>query len=190
MKIRDLAILAAVVVIAVVVAGQCVHQNESEWEDRVERLQKDFAESRARYEEALEDAKERADSAETLAEEARAHQPAIEKRIRTVRVETPPDLEDHPAIVVRDSIIDAQQDQIGRWRSAFEQQRRAFLDLQEVAEDALAQADSLSAVLGDRPSGRPWWLPRLGVGPYVGVNAKGEPSIGPVSAHISWEIKL
>lgn len=190
MKIRDLAILAAVVVIAVVVAEQCIQQNESEWEDRVENLQRSYAESIARYEEVLEEAEERADSAEALAEEARDLQPEIEERIRTVRVETPPELEGHPAIVERDSIIDDQQDQIARWQTAYDQQRRAYLDLQEVAEEARAQADSFSAVLDDRPSDRPWWLPRLGVGPYVGLDASGKPSAGPISVHISWEITL
>lgn len=189
MSLKDVIVVAIAIAIAVVVTDRCRQGDISEWEDRVAQAQQNHAADMARIAEVLEQESVRADSAEARAQELEAQEPVIRERIDSVRVQTPPELEDHPAITRRDSIIDTLIVQRDSWKDLFREEQAANVRLRGLLDDAVADADSLSAVLDDRPSERPWWLPRLGVGPFAGMCSSGRPCSG-VGATLSWDIAI
>lgn len=188
-RIRDIVIAVAVVVIAVVVTDHCHQGNIEQWEQRVETLQRAHEATRTRALDLLEAERARADSAEARAQRLRVQEPIIRERIDSVRVHTPVELQDEPAIVQRDSIIDGLIRQRDQWKALYEEEHTANKRLRRALDNAVADADSLSAVLDDRPGDRPWFIPRLGLGPGAGITFDGDPYAG-VGVHISWSISL
>ncbi len=191
MKRRDWIIIGLVAgLVGIVFAGNCYRAQAEEWERqvRVALVQAKSLDERARA--AEERAESAAADARALAEELRTQEPIIRERIKTVRVETPVELEGHPAIVERDQLIDVLTTESAGWREAYELQLRASADLKLANVDLRARGDSLVRVLKDRPKKHPWWLPRLGVGPYAGIDMNGKPSAGPVAIHLAWELKI
>ena len=191
MKRRDWIIIGLVAGLAgVIFAGNCYRAQAEEWERqvRVALVQAENLDERARA--AEERAEVAEDSAAVLVEALRTQEPIIRERIKTVRVETPVELEGHPAIIERDQIIDALTVESAGWREAFDLQLRASADLKLANVDLRARGDSLVAVLGDRPKKHPWFIPRLGVGPYAGIDSHGKPSAGPIAIHLAWELKI
>lgn len=184
---REIVVAVAAVLLTFIVMDRCHDSAVSEWESRVERV-----EERARYQrERAEEAKAQADSLSEAADEALSVAEASEERIRvridTIRAETPDSLREHPAIVRRDSIIDAQSEVITQVRRSFELERQASASLRVALSNAMERGDSLQAVLDDRPSDRPWWLPRLGAGVAAGLDQQGRPNTV-AGVTLSWEI--
>lgn len=188
-KIRDIVIAVAVVAMAVVITDRCHRGNIEQWEQRVETLQRSHEATRARALDLLEAERARADSAEARAERLRVQEPITRERIDSVRVHTPIELRDHPAVAQRDSIIDSLIVQRDQWKALYEKESAANERLRRALGNAIADADSLSAVLDDRPGKRPWFIPRLGLGPGAGIDFDGEPYAG-VGVNISWSISL
>lgn len=192
MKLRDIIIVAAVAVGAIIVYGQCRDQRASEWQQRAEAA---LARAEAAEERAFA-LKAESDSlsalAANLAEQAEAAEPEIRERIITLPAVTPPALRDHPAITARDEIIAQQGTQIARWKTAYENENAARLKLLTAFEERGVTIDSLTSVIEDRPGDRPWWLPRLGVGPGAGLCSgdQGVEFCKGVQAHLSWEIGI
>ena len=189
-RIYHTIVLVLAIVTVIILFDKCRDGRASEWQQRAA-----VAEARAAVLEGeVREARARSDSLSALAadsaQEANEAEIRIVARIDTVRVETPPELRDHPAIVERDAIIDEQQEQIARWRSAYDLQTRALAALQVATDKAVERGDSLAAVLKDRPGDRPWWLPRLGVGPAAGFDMDGRARALPASVNLSWEISL
>lgn len=188
-RIRDIAILVVIVVMAVVVTDRCHQDNINQWEQRVETLQRSHEATRARALHLLEQERARADSAEQQAARLRVQEPLLRERIDSVRVQTPIELRDHPAVAERDSIIDSLIVQRNKWKALYEEEHAANKRLRRALDNVLADADSLSAVLDDRPGDRPWFIPRLGLGPGAGIAFDGKPYAG-VGVHLSWSISL
>lgn len=189
MNLRTLLIIAAAVLIAVIVTDRCHQDDIDAFERRVSRVQEQKKQAEKRVDSLVAEAaraENRADSAVSQIEE---EIPEVEARIDTVRVQTPPELEDHPAIVKRDSIIDDLVEQRDNALAAFREQGRAVSKLRAAVSVAEASADSLSDVLSDRPGDKPWWVPQLGVGPFAGVCTTGVPCSG-IGATLSWEIEI
>lgn len=185
------AIIAAVVLVAAVgIAGRCHSGAISEWEDRVERVQRLAEAEKARAEGLKREADEHETRADSLARALRERAPEIRERIVRVEVETPDSLRDHPAITARDSIITDLRSESAGWKQAFEEQQRATAKLRVALETTEAVRDSLSNVLDDRPGDRPWWLPRLNVGPGLGYNGDDGVHADPVAVTLSWEIDI
>lgn len=189
MNLRTLLIIAAVAVVGVVVTDRCHQEQIDAYERRVARVQEQKRQAEARVDSLVAEAaraENRADSAVSIIEQ---EAPEIQTRIDTVRAQTPEELEDHPAIVERDSIIDDLTEQRDDALAAYYDQLDATAKLRAALSVSEASGDSLSAVLSDRPGDKPWWVPQLGIGPFVGVCATGTPCSG-IGATLSWEIHL
>lgn len=190
MRLRDVVVAVAVLVVVVAVVDRCHRRNVSEWEARVERVQEQVRQEQARTDAAKRRADEMSLYAESLADELDRRAPEIRERIVEVQAETPEHLRDEPAIIQRDSIIADLRNEADGWRSAFEAQREAYVELTVTLAAVEASRDSLSAVLAERPGERPWYVPRIGVGPFAGVCAGGSPCAGPVAVSLTWEVRF
>lgn len=190
MTFRNIVIAVVALAVAAVIAGRCHNDSISEWEARVGEVQRLVEEEKARADAAAARAEAASERADSIAEEAEEAAPEIRERIVRVEAETPDSLRDHPAVVERDSIITDLRTESRQWKTAYMLEKEANADLREALFRTRTALDSITAVVQDRPGERPWWLPRLGVGPYAGWGADGEPSIGPVSVNLSWEIGL
>jgi hypothetical protein len=182
--------VAILVVAAVAVVDRCHRASLSEWEREVARVQAQVEGERERAAAAQQAAAVAHERAASLASELERRAPEIRERIVEVQVETPEHLRDEPAIVQRDSIITELRNESDGWRSAFEAQRAAYVELRGALRIVESSRDSLVAVLRERPGARPWYLPRLGVGPFVGMCARGAPCAGPVAVSLTWELRL
>lgn len=188
--LREILLGALVLVFVSLLVTQCQQDREAEWENRVERLQGAYAATSERYARALRAEEARADSAESRAQDLDARRPVVRERIDSVRVETPPELENHPAIVQRDQIIDSLVVSRDAWRGLFREEQAANVRLRGLLEETRAHADSLSAVLDDRPGPRPWYVPTVTVGPQAGLDPMtGRPYKG-VGVTLGWEVEI
>lgn len=187
--VRNAVPIALAVVATLLVADRCHRAEYAEWEARVETVQRQAAVNLERTVEALREEQEQSQRADSIAEDVRERAVRVEERIDTVLVETPPELEDHPAIVQRDKIIEEVTDQRDDALRAFEEQKEATAILRTALEESRETVDSLSTVLEDRPSPRPWWVPEVGVGPFAGLCSDGGPCTG-LGAHVSWKVSL
>ncbi len=185
MKRKDWIIIGLVVGLAgVIFAGNCYRAQAEEWERqvRVVLVQAESLDERARA--AEERAESAAADARALAEELHAQEPIIRERI----VQLP------PPVTARDTAADAIIEELvvesAGWQEAYELQLQASADLKLANADLRARGDSLVVVLEDRPKKHPWFLPRLGVGPYAGIDSHGKPSVGPIAIHLAWELKI
>lgn len=188
MKIRDIALLAAGVVVVLLVVDRCGRTDRVEWEQRVAQAQSAHEKTAQRLTSALVRERRRADSVEARARALTARDAEIDTLIQRVRVNTPSELDTVPAVVDRDTIIDRLVRSRDRWKRMYENEHAANRRLQRHLQEALADSDSLSAVLDDRPGPEPWWLPEVGVGPFAGWCARG-PCAG-AGITVSWEISL
>lgn len=182
-------VVAVAAVLAVVSAayGWAKDRQASEWEERaVAALDStDTWRNRAR---ALQEAAEaHSVQAHELAERAQRRDTIIRERVRTVRVETPPELAEEPAVVQRDSIIDDLVRTNEYWRRAFEEKARAYLLLEETVRTQAVAIDTLEATLADRPRPRSRWIPTLGVGPYTGY-CPDQGTCSGIGVTLSWRI--
>lgn len=189
MSLRDGLVAGAALVAALVVADRCHQADRAEWERDRARVQEQARHSVASIAEALREAHERGARADSIVRVIERRDTVLQARIDTVRAETPDSLADHPAIVRRDEIIDSLVVQTDRWRDAFEEERAAKLRLMAELDSARVTIDSLGRVLEDAPGDRPWYLPKLGVGPFAGLCTDSRPCAG-VGANVSWDVSL
>ena len=188
---NQLLIAGGLIVAVVIAVGVSRYHNSKadEWEQRVQSV---LATS-AQLVDRAEDAEGRADDAEAAAADLRADAIAM-AGVRDVRIEnlqeiTPPELVNHPAIVERDDIIVGLKDEVTSWIGIVDKQAEALVDLRLANVYLHTAVDSLTLTLEDRPKKRPWYLPRLGIGPYAGVDFDGKPSKG-IGVHLAWELKF
>ena len=188
MKIRDIALLAAGIIVVLLVVDRCGRTDRAEWEQRVAKAQSAHETTARRLTRVLRRERHRADSVKAVASALAAQDASTDTLIRTVRAETPPELNTEPAVVQRDSIIDRLVRSRDRWKGLYEQERDANSRLRRQLRSALADSDSLSSVLEDRPGPEPWWLPEVGVGPFAGWCQNG-PCAG-AGITVSWEVQF
>ena len=177
---------AAAIVAAVLTVRSVWAAKDAEWQERVER-------ESARAEAALVvgdslrveaiSLEARADSLETVAAQ---RDTVIQTRIVNLPAPTP-DCE--PFTAPRDSVIFLQAEQIEDVRSAFEAQREASARLRAAEAHARQAADSLLAVLDDRPRPLSPLIPKVGLGATAGICTTGQPCVA-VGLSLSWEVKL
>lgn len=189
MKPRDIALVVSLVVIFSVTAGKCYSGQRAEWEARITRVE----EHNRGLERQRREAVARADSLQaandSLVARTDAEAPLIRERIVVVRDSTPAGIAEHPAVVARDSIIDDLLGESARYRTAYMRERAASASLRVALKATVAARDSLQAVIDDRPGGRLWFIPRVGVGVAAGLDAGGKPRTV-AGATLSWEIGL
>lgn len=189
MPSKQTLLLIGAVLLAIIVADRCHDGQVDAWEQRVQRVEQHAKDLQKRVDEATAEADSLSEAADEALRAAETAEATLRVRIDTVRAETPENLREHPAIVRRDSIINAQSDIITQTRRAYDLERQASGRLRAALADATARGDSLRDVLADRPSDRPWWLPRLGAGVAAGLDTQGRPNTV-AGATISWEIKF
>jgi hypothetical protein len=206
---RDGIVLAALAALVVgVLMDRCHAGDVREWEDRVERVQEHARGLQRKYEAAIDRADSLEEGSRESASEAGENEAEREARMDTVRITTPAELRDHPAILARDSIIDEQAAVLAETREVLEADtvppvealrsplarsaalgRLANVELRVALADAIARGDSLGAVLEDRPGERPWYLPRLGIGVTGGLDSDRKPNtVAGVTA--MWEVSF
>ncbi len=190
MRLRDLVVAALVAVVAVTAVDRCHRNSAAEYEARAERVLEQYKQERAKAEAAKAEAEVERARADSLALAVARRIPALDERIEQVRDSTPEHLRSEPAVIQRDSIITELRSAVDRWQVAFEHKQREAAALRVALSAAESSRDSLAAVLSDRPGERPWYVPRLGVGPFVGLCAAGTPCAGPVAVSLTWEIRL
>lgn len=182
--------IAVLFVIALTVADRCHRASVADWEARVERLNGEVEAEKRATEAAKLEAAEKDAEADSLRDELARRAPEIRERIIRVQAETPDHLRSEPAVLWRDSIIADLRNEADGWRKAYKLQQAAYVELQGALRRVEASRDSLLTAVIERPGERPWYLPRIGAGPFVGLCADGKPCAGPVSVNVSWEIKL
>lgn len=180
-------VTALAVLVAVSVGYSILYgRNQSAWEDRVQVVLKD-----------AELLKTQAEVYSRLATEASIRAARIDtvsiERVRVVRervvevreVEVPAIA--HPFVAPRDSIID-------ELLVAVDEKDEAIAEYISVAEFLRQESgmfemrgDSLEAVLMERPGPRKWWIPQVGVGPFVGMCQGGGICSG-VGVTLSWRL--
>ncbi len=166
--------------------GGLFRHAETRWEGEV-RLALDSA---SVWKERAEGWRVQADSAQVVADSLRE---SSTERVRVVRervvevreVEVPaiarPFVE--PLLEIIDELlvaVDMQEEVIEEYVTVAE-----FLRLQSGAFEI--RGDSLEAVLLDRPGPRKWWMPKTGVGPFVGFCQSGGICSG-VGLTLSWSL--
>jgi len=212
LKTAGLVTLAVVALVAAI-AGVRGYLESREWRARVEVVQ---AEADAQLEQSRFLEREAArwearanelsgvagglrSKADSLAERLSDQKYVLKGRINSV--ETPAELVGHPAIVQRDDLIEdlyanivVQEEAYGELSVAYDSLSVAYTfsvdrgnSLQEALRAATIAADSLNAVLDDRPGLEPWWKPHIVVGPSAGIAGSGVPYAG-VGVTVGWKI--
>lgn len=177
---------AAAIVAAVLVVRSYVGARDAEWQTRVET-------EMARAEAALVEAdiaNGRATSFSALADSA--FMEAMRKDTVIVRMieELPaPPADCEPFTAPRDSVIVGLQDINADLESAVEAERSATDQLRIAEGLARRSADSLLAVLGDRPQPLSPLIPKIGLGATAGICTTGQPCVA-MGLTLSWEVNL
>lgn len=184
-NLRWVAVGGIAAVLVATVTSRCYDASVTEWETRISAVQAQVVVKDSLIEGLKHDADSLAVRADSLASELEAKAPEIRERIVTVRDEFPAET---PGETARDTLIEDLQEESAGWQTAYEEEVEANISLWKALDLATASTDSLSAVLDARPGKRPWYVPRLGVGPFVGA-CTGGPCAG-VGVQLSWEIRL
>jgi len=88
----------------------------------------------------------------------------------------------------RDEVIDTLLVSVDRWGAAWGEGVAARVALTSANLSLRLVADSMSAVLRDRPGGRSAWVPTVGLGLFTGLCVGGDPCAG-VGVTLSWSIR-
>lgn len=179
---RDALIVGVAVAAALTIVSRCYDARESEWESRVRAVSAVARENLTRAREAEAEADSLRSQAAEIAAEAEARVPVTD----SILVTLPPPVT--PAERQRDVVIERLMNERDLFREALALERDASAKLQSALDLALERGDSLRAVLDDRPSNRPWWIPRLGVGPALGTHEGLH--VDPITVHVTWEVRL
>lgn len=180
-----IAVLIALAVSAVA-ATRCYEGRIAEYEREVAAAQQQVRADSARISELEAEKDSLVASNDSLVRTLKNRQPEIRERIVRVQEEHPADT---PGELARDSVIAELQFTVRGWRTAYDNERKARLLVEEAFQIARRDIETLSETLENRPSARPWYLPRLGVGPAAGICPDGL-CVAPVAVQLSWEIRL
>ena len=177
---------AAAIVAAVLTIRGMVGARDAEWQARVDRVISDT-------EVALAEGtvfRSNADSLTTLADSLRIEASRRDTVIQEMIVELPaPPAECETFTLPRDRVILTLGEQIVTITAEAEAERGAAQLLRLAEAHARMSADSLRAVLDDRPKPLPSFIPRIGLGATAGVNSHGQPDVV-FGFTLSWEVKL
>ena len=186
-KLVQWLLIGGALALLALVVDQCYDARADEWEKRVRVVENQVIFHIARAGRAEQRASVAEMLATSLVKKAQASEPIIRERIDSVFVQTPVELRDHPAIVERDKLIKDLVIQSSTWKSAYEAQLEASASLRIANTELHTALDSTLAVLKDRPTKKPWWIPSLGFGPFVGVCTEPKPCAG-VGVTVSWSL--
>jgi hypothetical protein len=176
----------AVLAAAILAVRSFVGARDAEWQARVER-------ETARAEVALtigdslrEEATFLGEVADSLAHEAEIRDTVIVRMVEELPA-PPPDCE--PFTAPRDSVILVMQERHADIASALRAQREASGLLRAAEAQARNAADSLLAVLDDRPRPLSPLIPKVGLGATAGICTNGQPCVS-FGLTVNWEVKL
>lgn len=184
MKLRDVLIAAGVVTAVSLAVGKCYSGRADAWENRVTEVLAESKTLRARVVVLEDEAEDLRSQAADEAGEAAAREPVIRERIERL----PPAVT--PGEIERDEIIEEVVVNRDKYKLAYELSKMANNKLKLAVGVALARGDSLESVLEDRPGKKSWLIPELGVGPFVGICAGGNPCAGPIALTLTWKLSL
>lgn len=188
MTVLKWALGAAAVVAAVLAVRSFIGARDAEWNARVERESARAEAALAVGDSLRQDAARAARAADSLAVEASIRDTVIQRVVERIPVVTPPECE--PFTAPRDTAILLLKEQVATVTDAFERQREATARLRAAEQMARASADSLLAVLGDRPRPLSPLIPKVGLGCSAGVSVtRGAPDAA-CGLTLSWEVKL
>lgn len=178
---------AVAVVVAVLVVRSYIGAKDAEWQERVER-------EMARAEEALavgDSLRVEAESYEEVADSLAVEAERRDTVIVTMIEELPaPPVDCEPYTAPRDSVIAEMAERHDDITAAFEAEREAAALLRAAESRARAAADSLSAVLGDRPRPMSPLIPSVGLGCTAGVSPLTQRPDVTCGLSLSWEVNL
>lgn len=180
------AIGAAAVLAAVLILRSFIGVQDAEWQERVERVQAEAAVNLALADSALALADTFETQALALAAEAEKRDTVI---IRMVEQLPAPPADCEPFTAPRDSVILQMEERHKTNIAAFERQRKASVLLRAAEARAHRAADSLVAVLDDRPQPVSPLIPTIGLGATAGVCTTGQPCVA-FGLQLSWEVNL
>ena len=175
--------IGAALLISLILAGRCFDNKQSQWEARIERVQ---AQSKLLQERAKR-AEAESDSLAQVAATAAGQAGESAAVTDTLIVNLPP--AETPGETQRDTIIVRLTDERDGFQVAYIEQLAATDRLRAALTAVTKDRDSLSAVLDARPSGRPWWLPRLGIGATTGLDTQGRPNTV-AGVTMMWEVSF
>jgi hypothetical protein len=175
------ALVAAVLVIRSIFEGQ-----DAQWQARVDREVDRAVISLAETAIAVLRSDSLEAVADSLALEAGRRDTVIQKMI--VELPAPPP-ECEPFTLPRDIVIKNLGKQNRLVSTAFLRQREAAAQLRIAEAGARRSADSLLAVLGDRPRPISPLIPQVGLGATAGICTTGQPCVA-IGLTLSWKVKL
>jgi hypothetical protein len=184
--LKSLVAAGAAIAVVLVVAGLFVDAKFDAWREQAEAANAYAGEQLVRAEAAEQVAQIAHERADSFAEIAAQVDTVIEERVRIVRAEPVPE----PCVEIvaeRDEVIDSLVEHVDRWRQAYQHEHGAYVSLFEAYAIARSAADTLRSVLAAMPRPRSRLLPQLGVGPFAGICAGGQPCIG-VGIQLNWKI--
>ncbi len=156
-------LIAVGVTVLVLGVGRCYGSRADEWEARVKVALVESESLRSRVVDLQAEAEVLRSQAVASAEEAEAREPVIRERI----VQLPP--AETPGEVERDEIIVELALNRDEWKLAYELSEIANGRITQALGLALTRGDSLHVILEARPGKKPWWVPELILGPFVGA---------------------
>lgn len=179
---------AVAVVAAVLVIRSYIGARDAEWNARVERES-----ARAEIALALGDSlRVEADSLEarvdSLSVRASVRDTVIRRVVERIPVEVPADCE--PFTAPRDTAILLLSEQVGDVTAALDAQREAAARLRAAEAKARIAADSLLAVLDDRPRPVSPLIPSVGLGCAAGLSPLSRQADVVCGLSLNWEVKL
>jgi hypothetical protein len=177
---------AAVVVVALGVRSFAT-KKDAEWQMRVERVQASADAALAIGASLREEALGLREAADSLALEAARRDTVIVTMIEELPA-PPPDCE--AFTLPRDSVILEQSRRHGDIMAAFGREREASARLYRAYVESSTAADSLQAVLDDRPRPLSPLIPSVGLGCVAGITVIGRQPDVACGLSLSWEVNL
>lgn len=165
----------------------CADKELAQWKARADTLlvlTDSLGEAATQHEMDAIASTERADS---LAVIAARRDTVVRERVQYVRTSVPVPDTCKAIVAGRDSIINDLLAVADTATLAYDEQKRAFAQLQLATRDLRTAVDSLSQVLRDYPV-IPWYVPSVDVGAFAGICLDG-PCVG-VGLGVTWEIPL
>lgn len=188
MRVWKYALGAAAVVAAVLVARSVIGARDAEWQARVER-ETARAEAALLYGDSL---RVEADSLEaqvdSLETRVSVRDTVIRRVVERIPVEVPADCE--PFTAPRDTAILLLTEQVHDVSDALAAQREAAARLRQAEYQARIAADSLLAVLDDRPRPLSPLIPSVGLGCTAGLSVTTRAPDAACGLTLSWEVRL
>lgn len=177
--------LVVILVIAASLGRLYTHQ-AGEWEQRAASAAERARAERVRADSATAAAAFATAQADSLARAADQREVKVRERIVYLRAQPVPD-SCQTFTAPRDSVIDSLLVVVDDWKGAYHVQSAASSSLRTANRILSESNDSLLQVIDARPRPRPWYIPEIGVGPFVGACTTG-PCAG-AGLTLSWRIR-